>query len=319
MKKSIQWLGGLLVAQLVLVAITFTTQAGYQIQAPQGALLQFESSAIDTIKLSDGLDELEITKSDDGQWRLPALESLPADPALVDEALSKLSGLQEDWPLTTTDAAHDRFLVADDGYERKIELVGAEQTQATLLLGDSPGFKKSHARVAGTAPVYSLEINAFEYPVEAESWLNKSLLALEEVTFIKGDKFELTKLGVDWQLTVDGKITEYDAAKVNQLVGAIAHLRVSSLAESPISEDAEVIELEVAKGGATYTLFVAKDGDNYWATRSDITTLFNLGQYQFAQISSARAEQLVPEPEDAKSEGKTVEGEREPEANAEAS
>lgn len=289
MTNTMKWLGGALIVQLLLVAVTLTSHAGFERQVPQGALLSFDKNTIDTIKISDSLETLELVKNDAGIWTVPALESLPADPNLVLEAVGRLQDLNKSWPLTTTSSAHDRFAVANDAFERKVELLAGEKRQAGLMLGDSPGFRKVHVRVLDEDPVYSLELNSFDFPVEPEHWLDKSLLAVDDLRQVEGEDFTLTKIGVDWQLLLDETVTPHDEAKVNQLVRVIGDLRVTGIAESPISDDAEITELKVTGGEGTYTLVLASDGDQYWATRSDNTILFSVNQYPFKQMAAATA------------------------------
>jgi len=292
MTKSIRWLAIILLAQLALWGVLLVTHSSSKQVEPSGPLVSFEPPAITEIKLSDGKQDVTLTRTDDGSWRLPGTQNLPVDKRLVDEALTKLSQLQRSWPVTTTDDAHARYQVATSQYLRKVDLLVGGDTVAELYIGDSPGLRQSHVRVADEAPVYSVALTAQDLPVEPARWLDKSLLSVSEAKQISNDNFSLARAGGSWTLQVDGKKADLVAANAAELAKSFAELRVTDLAESWPDKPEKTVKFSVVGGQGSFQFEFAEQANNYWVRRLDSDLIYRMGQYQFEKFSQASVASL---------------------------
>ena len=180
MNKHIVWLAGLLALQLV--ALVAVVGSGPNLPAVgESRLLDVARPEIKELGLEDraGGTSLVLKRATDG-WVLqadPAQAPLAADANKVEGVIDQLLGLDGSWPVGSTNATIERFEVADDNYQRQVQLVSDSGT-TTLMLGTSPSFQKVHARVSGQDHVYSVKLASYELDTAVDTWLKKDLLAL---------------------------------------------------------------------------------------------------------------------------------------------
>ncbi|QWF72317.1 DUF4340 domain-containing protein [Methylomonas paludis] len=297
MKKMQTWLVGSLVLQLLLAALIYWQQNSQQQAAPQ-ALLAFNPEQLDKIVLSDAGHSVTLNKTAAG-WIIPELKQLPADNSKLTGLLSKLQALQSGWPLATTAVSHQRFEVADDKYQRRLQLIHGQNPVAELLLGTSPGFKKSYLRRPGDDNVYAGNLSSFEVPVSNAEWLDKSLLAAGDAETIKGPDFVLEKKTDGWHFAAAANQTDspaqLDQAKAQQLAGALAGLQVLALADNPppASDPAnKTWELQVSGKTGDRTYRFVQNADHYLVGRNDRDNLFSINKQDFERITQASRQQL---------------------------
>ncbi len=159
-----------LVAQL-LMALMAGRGAGMAPAEMDAVLLDFDADAVIAIEIQDGDGKmLRLVRNGDG-WQLPDLSDSPASANRVSQLIDTLAGLTRPLPVATSADARTRFKVADDGFERRLILRGEGGDIATLLIGDSPGFRRLFARVAGEDAVYDLRMALFDLSVSADDWM----------------------------------------------------------------------------------------------------------------------------------------------------
>ncbi|WP_317933099.1 DUF4340 domain-containing protein [Halioxenophilus sp. WMMB6] len=284
MTSTMKWLTGVLIAQLLLAVGVYTQQAHRETTPPSGPLLTFTPDSVTEFDITGSNNQsVTIVRRPDGGWILPGLNNLPADKQLLDEALSHLAGQHEDWPVTQTASAHERFRVADNDFERRLEVKSGGDS-AVLLLGDSPAYRKVYGRLPGQDPVYSLALNSVDFPLHANRWLDKSLLAVNDVSSVKRAEYQLQQQGDQWQLQAEGNILAAADAPRQQLLKVLSELRVTGVADLPPPAEATVTEISVQSGEQLYRYRFAHDDSHYWVSRADLAPTFTMGQYQFAQI-----------------------------------
>ena len=177
MNKTQYWLSGLLILQLLITAGLSWNRQSQQQTNPQQPLLSFEQQRLDKLVISDSENNVTLTKSGD-RWLLPELQKLPVNDSRMTELLSKLQGLKTGWPVATTRASRERFEVEEDKFQRRIQWYQDDTLAGELLVGTSPGFRKTHIRKVGDDAIYTAELNSYELPVQNDGWLDKSLLSV---------------------------------------------------------------------------------------------------------------------------------------------
>lgn len=323
MLKIQSWLSGLLILQLLIAAGLYWQDR--QQQPQQQALLSFDDQLIDRIVIADKDSKLTLSRSGK-TWQLPELEKLPADTGKLNDLLNKLRQLKSAWPVTTTTSSHQRFEVADNQFQRRLQLYQGEQLLDELFIGTSPGFRKSYIRLANDDAVYSAKLNSFELPLDKNAWLDKSLLAAKDVTAIKGPDYALEKSDGAWRLGANDQPidAQVDQDKAQQLALALSGLRVQALVSPPEQaiSDKKVIGLEVSDNNTTSLYRFVQNQDQYYVSRNDNDKLFSLSQLDFNRIAKVTLSELTmpgPEGNDAPTENldkeDTTEGLQNPKRN----
>jgi hypothetical protein len=188
--------------------------------------------------------------------------SLPADQVKIDTLLASLLTSDAGLAIATSESAAKRFRVTDADFERRIVLAGADGdrggdgSEETVFLGTSPSFRKIHARREGDASVFVVELNSYDAPTNAGAWLDRSLLAIRDVSGLElyGQRFELAD---DAWTRDDGEPADPEA--IEQLLQALAGLRVSGISDET-DEDAqaagEKLRMTIVSGDETIRVTV---------------------------------------------------------------
>jgi len=213
------------------------------------------------------------------------LESgLPANDGKVTDLLNKLTSLSLSWPVATSSTSHERFEVADTKYQRKLVLNAGE---ASLLFGTSPGYQQIHARGASD-DVYAVKLATYEMPVNADDWLDKSLLhSSGEVNSVGwSDGLTLKKTSVGWSLGNETASTE----AAQDVVQRLAELDVLGvLAAAPTAAPSDAKEILLSDDDGEYRL-------SYWPRESNGDHVIMSTRYpgEAFRLANHIAEQLVP-------------------------
>ncbi|MBB5211141.1 DUF4340 domain-containing protein [Microbulbifer hydrolyticus] len=299
MKNLQMALSGVLALQLVLAAGLFwNTSARNQAQAQQTQLVQTKTDALKRLEIAGDDERVTLVKKD-GQWQLPDLHDLPVDSDKLDTLLAKLTALKGNWPVATSNSARERFEVAEDKFRKHLKLytTDGDTPTAELLVGTSPGFRKVHVRRADDDAIYAVELNSFDLPENAGSWLDKTLLAAGDIERIEGPDYQLRKNGDNWKFATansDGKeivVPAVDPGKSRELASALEKLRVTSPAEEiPDVEETEIV-VQSERGELRYHF--AQADNKYYVRRNDREQVFEIAKYDFERVVNKRHDDLV--------------------------
>ena len=143
----------LLVLQLGLAAVVLWPRR-VTIEDAQSLFPDLEANRVArvTITGADG-DRIELAK-DGADWVLPEADDYPVQSGEVSALLVKIAGLQTGQPVTETSGSHERLGVAEDAYERLVELESDDGTGYRLYVGTSPSYGATHVRAGGQDKVY---------------------------------------------------------------------------------------------------------------------------------------------------------------------
>jgi len=171
-----QILIGLLAAQLILVGLVFfLPQPGRAAATPLLGDTKAEDITTLTIQDDRGV-RIKLAKAAAG-WVLPEADDFPADDAKITPVTVKLAALKAGRSVAQNEANFKRLQVADDTYQRKIEISTAAGASYTLYLGSSAGGRATHVRLAGQRDVYiASDLAPFDVNADAASWINTMYL-----------------------------------------------------------------------------------------------------------------------------------------------
>lgn len=290
----------LLVIQMTLVAWFFI--AGQQEQNyTQHNLLNLSQTNFDKMIIKENAKELSLVlNKPNNLWTLPEENNLPITSTKITDIIDKLKSLKASWPIATTKASHERFEVAENKFQRQLMFYQGDKLVSEIYLGTSPGFRKIHARLKDKDEVYSLKLNHFEFPTEADDWLDKSLLASDQLSAIKGADFKLVKSSEDWAFAKPDSTQEniiINAVKAKELASALTGLRVQKIAQENPTQMIASIEVEtkneITNNNASLKYDFFTDDKNYFVSRNDINGIFNISQSDFEKLTQFNRASLI--------------------------
>lgn len=289
-------LTSLLVAALALqlllaVALFWPRENPGEIDA-RAALLELAAGEVDRLIISTAADSLLLHRGDEG-WILPDYHKLPVQESRVNRVLLDLPALSRGWPIAGSANAAARFQVADEEFQRRVSFYAGEQNRGELFVGTSPGFRKVHVRPAGDEKVYAVEFNSFELPVNADEWLDKTLLQVRDLTRIEGLDYRLELDGDRW-LGDAGQ--EANTESVDALLSGLGSLRINGAADIATASILAQLDapptLSVSAAGGNYQFRLYEMEDSYFIQREDIPVYFSLSAYDYDRLNDVNAEAL---------------------------
>ena len=259
-------LAALLFVQLVVVT-WFWWDSSVDENRGTAKLLELVPADVAELHIDSPTESIVIQRSDAG-WQA---DELPADAIKVNALLEKLAALPAAWPVAQSEATAQRFEVADNRYQRKVQLLNSQDEMiASFYLGTSPGFQKVHARNADVKDIYSVSLSNFELPTDLTSWFDKTLLALsatpdkvvvtgallslgDAILAPQGEPLTLSNEVSGW--TANGQTA--NALTLENYLTQLRNLRVIDFAEASAAEPIATIELFY--GGASQVLSLYQD------------------------------------------------------------
>ena len=294
MSKLTTGLGLVLALQVVItLGLYFNAQKNQQHEQSQ-ALLNLEIEQIDKIVIQEKGSLATLFKQ--GQnWILSERGQLPVDLNQLKALLGKLESLQAGWPVSTSTSSHERFEVNENAYQRHLQLYQGNQIKAELYIGTSPGFRKVHVRKAGQDLVYAVKLNAFDLPSSSDEWLDRSLLAVDNIRAIQGSNYRLEKQGDDWMLAQGQKEgDDLNEKSLQKLLSAFESLRIRGLVE--LTEDQQVqngTRLTVTQVNKVLRYHFFQIDQQYLIHRDDYPYTFSLAELDYQSIVGIFPKELL--------------------------
>jgi len=198
MNRTNQILAVVLVAQIVLVAVAFWPRSA-SVAGGGNLFAGLEAEQIMQLTISDATGEQIKLAQEMGKWVLPEADNYPCTENKVPEFLEKIVALKTNRLVTQTSASHKRLKVADDDFERRIELELADGTIHSLYLGTSPSYGATHVRAEGQNEVYLASLLASDAGVNASNWIDTLYFSLTQDQIVamtlenKNGRFEFEK------------------------------------------------------------------------------------------------------------------------------
>ncbi len=294
MRSALAGLAVLLAVQLVAAALLLVGDEGDGRSGTAVALLAAGAEGVDRVVITDGTSTANLVRRD-GAWRLPELGPMPVNEAALTDAIEGLREIRTDWPVASTASSHARFDVAEEQFQRRVQLFRGETLLADFYLGSSPGFRQVHLRRAGEDEVYVVRLNTHDLPAGDADWLDRSLLAMPDPVRVEGPDYAIVRAGEDgWvfeEAVGSGESAAtagLDADRARQLVNALANLRVVSVADSApragdaAAEDRYSLTVHSPDRRRSYDFFTV-DGDHY-VRADDLDAVFTISQYDYDRI-----------------------------------
>jgi Domain of unknown function (DUF4340) len=193
--KNLSVLGLVLLAQCILVAVLWLkpeSNSGFKAEP----LLTFAKDSVERVVINGGQPVTLEYKNN--AWYMG---DVVADKTKVEALLNTLASLQTAWPVATTADSAPRFEVAENKFQRKVEVRAKGEDLAALYFGSSPSFNRTHVRRHGGNDVYSLAVNIQDIPASQDAWLLTSVMQPSgELKSVSSGGEVIEKVGAEWQL-----------------------------------------------------------------------------------------------------------------------
>ncbi|MEH6592999.1 MAG: DUF4340 domain-containing protein [Halioglobus sp.] len=300
MNRQIIALAILLLMQSALVALFYWPQTRSADTQQNETLLSFDPDTIDEIYITDDQDNEAVLLNLSGQWLLPDLGGIPADPQMVSELLTAINHRTAGWPIATTNASRQRFQVAAYQFQRRLTLIGSGELLGSIYLGTSPGFRKVHARNDARDEIYSIPFNNYDAPAQAQAWLDKALLQTPAPERISSGDYTITLRGEKWFSSQGGAADERELAAL--LLG-LRSLQVDGIADASAQRSLAIaapdLALDIARADTSQQLEFFTLGEQHFVRSNRYKYFFALSAYDFDRLvtidASALNTALAPE------------------------
>lgn len=290
-------LSGLLILQLLVAAGFNLGGSDYSATAGSQPLAAIDPGAIDSIRIEDGDNKVELARLDD-RWQVSGLD-FPADDNSVNKLLTSLAGLETGWPVATSGEAAERFKVTEDGFERRIVLSQADKTVTELFIGTVPALRKVHARLAGDDNIYSVEFNTFDARAEADNWIDKTVLQRDIADITRAQLPGVTLVRRDDGIVVEGLNDEQqtNADEAESLLKKLAGLQIQSVLGKSVDDPGKAVNTIKLKlkdeREVSYEISKPEDEHYYVLKSSDRPFYFKVATYTLNPVLDMEREKLV--------------------------
>jgi hypothetical protein len=283
MTRTNQLLAGLLVVQMILVAVVFWPRpAGGEGGEPLFAGLQADQVRALTISGAGG-QSVKLARAD-GRWVLPEAGDYPVLEENVSSLLQAIGQLEAERRVTQTSGSHARLQVAANDYNRRVEIELADGTRHVLYLGSSPSFQALHVRADGQDDVYlTSALSAEDAAVTASAWVERSYFSVPAADVVAlslenaNGTFQFVKEGETWTMEGVSGEESFDSSRFQTILNRatsltlLAPLGREQRSEYGMDAPAAVVRLQTAGDAPkTYLLTVgAQDAeDNSYVVKS---------------------------------------------------
>ena len=253
MNRTQVTLAGLLLIQAILILLLRSPFSGGATPAQAQLLLpQLEVLSATRLEFLGEDDEALTLKRQGHHWAVEQLGGFPVDSERVDEFLDDLRQLEVGRPVVSSSRYHEAFNITDEQNEGRVKIWGDgdDEPQVDLILGNSPNYRISHARLAGQDRVYEVRgLAPYNISANATSWVDKQLVDVPTEQLVgltltnPTGSFELVKQDESWSVrAADGYTGQaLDADKLQQLLRAATAIRIDTPI-GPIDEAAHGLD-----------------------------------------------------------------------------
>lgn len=292
MKRVNYILLALLGVQLVVAAAIYWGEGETGNRPHHRALVTANSDSINRITLEGAAGARIELRRVDGQWQLPDYYKLPIAKARLDGLLSRLQGIKLDWPVATTHGAQDRFEVAEDHFQRRLQLFQGDESIAELFIGTSPGLRQVHLRRKGEDAIFAVALNSYDLPLEPKEWLDRTLMQPGEITTIEGGDFTLVSQGGAWLFQEPRREGDQpDSDKARGWVQDLSGLMIDEVVDSPVQGETMTVRVSGPQQQRVYTF--NHEGDEYRVSRDDLPLNFRVKRADYERIVKGSYQQLL--------------------------
>ena len=227
---------------LIVLLLVQLAVSAYLLWPSQGAtasgdplLAGVTADSVNGLTITDNNDRAVSFVKEGEAWTLAGTEGYPVRSDKITQTLDKLIAMTTDRMVTQTAGSHDRLQVAEDNFQRKVEITTASGVQ-TVYLGSSAGASATHVRLADQEATYLTSgVAAWELDTLATTWIDVAYYhvpkeQIRELTLQNGNgTFTFVRNGEEWTLADAAADENVASANINTLVDRVASLNLNTV------------------------------------------------------------------------------------------
>jgi len=176
MGRLIQILIVLLALQVILFVALDRTQPNLAAVSERAAMVDIDEKAVTRLVITSSAASEVILEKQSDTWVISNSDNFPADQDKVAELISKLQTIKRGVPVATSAAGMKRFRVAEDAFERHIQIYAGDTPAVDVFLGTSPRSRMVHVRSGQDTAVYETQMGLYHAPGTVSEWLDTTLV-----------------------------------------------------------------------------------------------------------------------------------------------
>ncbi len=289
MNRTQQILTGLLIVQIIAVALVFWPQQNVSVSEPFFGELTVDQIDALTIEDNQG-NSVSFERVTDG-WVLSGTDGFPANAETIEALLEKMLSVKTGRMIASSEESYARLQVADDDFSRRVWFKDQNGDEHVLYVGSSAGVAATHVRAAGLKEVYLTDaVNSYDFSSQAKSWINAVYVKIptaqiQKMTLENASGtlvFENTGAEEDnWIMDGLGADEEFNSNNLVSMLTRLANLQMNrplgktELTEYGLDEPSAVVTLEyLDDAGEIQTLvlrvgFLSQSGSFYYVHASN--------------------------------------------------
>lgn len=316
-------LAALLVAQAVLLAVTWSSDIGRagdvetttlfgDATAADVTAITIQSRGKDAVPKRPGEPEraavppkiVQLARRGDA-WVVPGADDFPAEASKVDEVIGKLVGATHREPVATSAASHNALSVGEATYDKKVTVTVDGETR-TLYVGGAKG-QSVHARFDGDDTVYLARgVSAWGLADSIDTYIDTAYVDVAEPTRIEATNAQGTiTLDKDdtgaWRVAELRPDANVDDSRIRSYVGAARVLRIvepvgkTSKPEYGLDDPEATVTLSAGDETVRYVVG-AEDGDARYVKADGRDYIVRVRKFGLDSVLSQTPEKFIHEP-----------------------
>lgn len=281
---------------LQLILLVFLTFPSSKKSIKDYKLSELQKGDITNIVLTEKDKALNLKKVSD-VWVLSDKFDFPADQEKVSRMLEGIFTPSELRLVGKSKNALIKYKLTDKDFVEKVSVTSANNKTDTLLLGDTPEFKKIYVRNEKSQDSFITSLSKFDLGTDVSSWYKKNFLGFtkELVKKISFNSFSLIKDKDDFNVENLKEGETLDKEKLDFLINKLFSLSFTDIQSSEkVQLEAPDFKIEVLReDGQTITLSFKKLQDKFLLKVTNMPWDFEISKNSFNDLKEVKREEVL--------------------------
>ena len=279
MKKLNFVLGIVLILQVVLSVFLLWPRTSAS--TPEAPLLSgFAAGDVVALTISDNDDNHIVLAKGNESWNLPEADDFPAQADKISPVLEKVGELNSNRLVTRTASSHKRLQVAEDDFNRLLDIEMKDGSHHKLYIGSSAGAGATHVRADDQPEVYlTASLDPWDANVQTSNWIDTLYFSVPQTATVAlslenaHGTFDFVRDDENWTMAGLGEDEQFNQSAFSTLLGQATTMRMAE----PLGKELKpeygldkpqavlTITTEIDGVATTYTAEIgAKDEEDYY-------------------------------------------------------
>lgn len=281
---------------LQFVLLIFLTFPSSKKSIKDYKLSSLQKADVTNIKLTENDKALNLKKVSD-VWVLSDKFDFPADQEKVSRMLDGIFTPSELRLVGKSKNALIKYKLTDKDFIEKVSVTSSDNKSDTLLLGDTPEFKKIYVRNENSQDSFITSLSKFDLGTDVNSWYKKNFLGFtkELVKKISFNTLSLVKDKEDFNLENLKEGETIDKEKVDFLINKLFSLSFTDIQSSgKVNLESPDFKIDVLReDNQTITLNFKKVDDKFLLKVTNMPWDFEISKNSFNDLKEIKREEVI--------------------------